>query len=106
HTRFDCDWSSDVCSSDLIRESLEIALRMSGRHPGQRLRRCAEVPMPGAQPRPGFAGGLVDECVRFLLMPLETRPGPIEPDREPIFFPAGDLRAAERAFRPALQPQE
>src|SRR2546430_12819551 len=22
HTRFDCDWSSDVCSSDLHRESL------------------------------------------------------------------------------------
>ena len=62
--------------------------------------------MPGAQPRPGLAGGLVDECVRFFLMPLEARPGPIEPDREPVFFPAGDLRTAERAFRPALQPQE
>src|SRR2546430_4786264 len=22
HTRFDCDWSSDVCSSDLLREPL------------------------------------------------------------------------------------
>src|SRR5256886_3444440 len=22
HTRFDCDWSSDVCSSDLTREAL------------------------------------------------------------------------------------
>src|SRR2546430_9693670 len=22
HTRFDCDWSSDVCSSDLVLESL------------------------------------------------------------------------------------
>src|SRR2546430_12512086 len=30
HTRFDCDWSSDVCSSDL-------ALRQvaGGRHPGE-----------------------------------------------------------------------
>src|SRR5256886_3303983 len=27
HTRFDCDWSSDVCSSDL-------ALQMTGRAPG------------------------------------------------------------------------
>src|SRR2546427_8416870 len=26
HTRFDCDWSSDVCSSDLI-SSCELALR-------------------------------------------------------------------------------
>src|SRR2546430_7432007 len=22
HTRFDCDWSSDVCSSDLVREAM------------------------------------------------------------------------------------
>src|SRR2546430_11106192 len=28
HTRFDCDWSSDVCSSDLLAEELE-ALDMS-----------------------------------------------------------------------------
>src|SRR5256886_5225253 len=25
HTRFDCDWSSDVCSSDLSRSGLEPA---------------------------------------------------------------------------------
>src|SRR2546427_2837542 len=25
HTRFDCDWSSDVCSSDLISSSLGIS---------------------------------------------------------------------------------
>src|SRR2546430_11333339 len=25
HTRFDCDWSSDVCSSDLARPSLHFA---------------------------------------------------------------------------------
>src|SRR5256886_3838989 len=27
HTRFDCDWSSDVCSSDLARLALQQALR-------------------------------------------------------------------------------
>src|SRR5438270_7266885 len=25
HTRFDCDWSSDVCSSDLSEEHLDVA---------------------------------------------------------------------------------
>src|SRR5256886_8288053 len=25
HTRFDCDWSSDVCSSDLMQESFVLA---------------------------------------------------------------------------------
>src|SRR2546427_8053470 len=30
HTRFDCDWSSDVCSSDLIPERMTARLRMSG----------------------------------------------------------------------------
>src|SRR2546427_6158046 len=26
HTRFDCDWSSDVCSSDLIMRALQVHL--------------------------------------------------------------------------------
>src|SRR2546427_9496903 len=32
HTRFDCDWSSDVCSSDLVDDELEQAhsLRLDG----------------------------------------------------------------------------
>src|SRR2546427_6093901 len=34
HTRFDCDWSSDVCSSDLIGDSLNeqnnLGLTLSG----------------------------------------------------------------------------
>src|SRR5256886_12739092 len=25
HTRFDCDWSSDVCSSDLLAENVVVA---------------------------------------------------------------------------------
>src|SRR5256886_13567646 len=33
HTRFDCDWSSDVCSSDLVldknKERMELALTMN-----------------------------------------------------------------------------
>src|SRR2546430_11805997 len=35
HTRFDCDWSSDVCSSDLYVETVfgrRLYLRISGRY--------------------------------------------------------------------------
>src|SRR5438270_12194378 len=38
HTRFDCDWSSDVCSSDLSRRGFHLCqpgrdvLRRAGRH--------------------------------------------------------------------------
>src|SRR5205085_7137822 len=38
HTRFDCDWSSDVCSSDLQtarrrrRKQLRISVRRNGEH--------------------------------------------------------------------------
>src|SRR2546430_14583747 len=31
HTRFDCDWSSDVCSSDLAAKVIEDAHEMAGR---------------------------------------------------------------------------
>src|SRR5579859_7396667 len=35
HTRFDCDWSSDVCSSDLIGDHLQHAgMRQVQRVPG------------------------------------------------------------------------
>src|SRR5256886_5999420 len=33
HTRFDCDWSSDVCSSDLIGEGLTTEVWWSPNHP-------------------------------------------------------------------------
>src|SRR2546430_6008254 len=56
HTRFDCDWSSDVCSSDLVAE-----LYQKGRmaYPGQRhmpLRqlgknRATMLPMAARDPR-------------------------------------------------------
>src|SRR5256886_13271748 len=31
HTRFDCDWSSDVCSSDLLRRGAGMASRLQAR---------------------------------------------------------------------------
>src|SRR5260370_23302138 len=33
HTRFKCDWSSDVCSSDLFSAKLPASLAHSGLHP-------------------------------------------------------------------------
>src|SRR5688572_683793 len=45
HTRFDCDWSSDVCSSDLRRAVRDARIALSG--PGRARHR------PGAGDRPG-----------------------------------------------------
>src|SRR6266567_6121863 len=35
HTRFDCDWSSDVCSSDLLHRIEARRLDLDGRKPGR-----------------------------------------------------------------------
>src|SRR3989475_12781388 len=35
HTRFDCDWSSDVCSSDLIRDIKKVHDIISETHPAK-----------------------------------------------------------------------
>src|SRR2546430_3123718 len=32
HTRFDCDWSSDVCSSDLVHVDVWVPLMLAGTH--------------------------------------------------------------------------
>src|SRR2546430_7368237 len=37
HTRFDCDWSSDVCSSDLVQH---------GRRESDGIRQCGDQPAP------------------------------------------------------------
>src|SRR2546430_4210596 len=55
HTRFDCDWSSDVCSSDLFRSALP---RFVGR--ARHLSSCSgdfmspHYLLQGYQPRPAF----------------------------------------------------
>src|SRR2546430_3404782 len=45
HTRFDCDWSSDVCSSDLLAEHDEPARAPDGTRTARVLVRAA-VPLP------------------------------------------------------------
>src|SRR5205085_3822776 len=32
HTRFDCDWSSDVCSSDLVTQLIEQCKKAGAKH--------------------------------------------------------------------------
>src|SRR3989475_1447456 len=50
HTRFDCDWSSDVCSSDLLRYLLDrfggnLELALAAYHAGEtRVSRESRVP--------------------------------------------------------------
>src|SRR2546430_3187486 len=43
HTRFDCDWSSDVCSSDLLRDLALQRLPRHCEHRSQRLPRNADA---------------------------------------------------------------
>src|SRR2546427_2282665 len=70
HTRFDCDWSSDVCSSDL-----------GGGSPGWRAcRRGLSLPLrpPHAPQRPGPGGSLAARLCRPC---ARRRPGRLEGTR-------------------------
>src|SRR2546430_15894385 len=88
HTRFDCDWSSDVCSSDLVQLELQALLRQ--------------------------AGGATDEAVRLMReaavledrMPAEFGPPPdVKPAHElfgEMLLGAGRAAEAQREFARAL----
>src|SRR2546427_3014674 len=47
HTRFDCDWSSDVCSSDLVFDLIEALPAVASAVPGARLRVVGPAGSPG-----------------------------------------------------------
>src|SRR2546430_635974 len=68
HTRFDCDWSSDVCSSDLWITSLELTFRGSvTQDPDDFLKRITYRPDPSYPPLAQRAGihGLVNLQVKL-----------------------------------------
>src|SRR5688572_33414737 len=52
HTRFDCDWSSDVCSSDLVVDDVEAALLLLPDRVGELV---AVVPRPADLDVPAVA---------------------------------------------------
>src|SRR5688572_32612651 len=63
HTRFDCDWSSDVCSSDLVAADAArgpplapAAARGARRTDGSGLRTFRTAAPAGERPRPGSGG--------------------------------------------------
>src|SRR2546430_16310910 len=55
HTRFDCDWSSDVCSSDLV-----VPLRMASSAPSSAMTRSSSAVSVGngSGARPPVKGGV------------------------------------------------
>src|SRR5205085_5106672 len=57
HTRFDCDWSSDVCSSDLDPPG-----KPRGDRPTSYLRRLYSFGGVGAAETSGAGGGSVGAC--------------------------------------------
>src|SRR6266478_8429772 len=68
HTRFDCDWSSDVCSSDLSRTDLERRTRLTG---GLVPRRISEAKSWG-----GFLNGKLAHASELIILErlLDFRP--------------------------------
>src|SRR2546430_5514409 len=66
HTRFDCDWSSDVCSSDLLFLVVLIVARLVA----MALRR----PVTGSRELLGFAGGASLGVLTAVLFKLWNSP--------------------------------
>src|SRR2546430_1078574 len=54
HTRFDCDWSSDVCSSDLDRMSTGYHSSRAAEAPGVRVQRLGTTEVDGRVSRLRF----------------------------------------------------
>src|SRR2546430_14861178 len=79
HTRFDCDWSSDVCSSDLADQTLEyfVLIYWAGRsfeplgNPAAtlRLRQMHEIGADGiAVGTTGLLGGFAGQCFQVRML--------------------------------------
>src|SRR5688572_32533961 len=60
HTRFDCDWSSDVCSSDLLRLSIVFGGAPAGADPAALLEPVQRGIERALADRQRVAGGLLD----------------------------------------------
>src|SRR3989475_12438158 len=81
HTRFDCDWSSDVCSSDLLLlEPRDPPAQVRERHQATRVRRAPRVfagsRVPGVGPRNVAAYGEAPRATSHSLSGPALPPGP------------------------------
>src|SRR5688572_31829830 len=72
HTRFDCDWSSDVCSSDL--EATELREAIAGHH--------------NVKPEQVFVGNGSDEVLAHAFAALLKQP-------KPLLFPRSEEHTSE-----------
>src|SRR6478736_8641554 len=91
HTRFDCDWSSDVCSSDLVRGQVEGKWRDD--QISTRLRAKA-TEMVGKLER----GGTLAEEAAAIGSKVETATG-FRRDASPPGVPSGLITAAFRTAK-------
>src|SRR5256886_5369136 len=94
HTRFDCDWSSDVCSSDLASPEAALAGIEVGMPIYQALRRCPDLVI--LPPRLSL--------YRRAAQALEAILAPVVPVIEPhvLGHVYGDLTGTRKLFGPAL----
>src|SRR5688572_20522983 len=120
HTRFDCDWSSDVCSSDLVQahvrssphaDSPVIVLRLQ---PLSGKDRYARTPDKGLDPFPGFTIGVTLIRPRSLgalhiqsrdpLQPAKMDPRYLSHEADTQVFLDGVRLARKLSQQPSLKP--
>src|SRR5688572_33384058 len=87
HTRFDCDWSSDVCSSDL--EATELREAIAGHH--------------NVKPEQVFVGNGSDEVLAHAFAALLKQP-------KPLLFPRSEERRVGKEcssrWEPSIEPRD
>src|SRR5256886_13433065 len=83
HTRFDCDWSSDVCSSDLMMQAVvQHGSGWTSRIPGFQLDQCgktgtSQIPVNGKYTDDvwaSFVGFLPAKKPRFTMLVVVHKP--------------------------------
>src|SRR5256886_6038943 len=75
HTRFDCDWSSDVCSSDLHQAARDVAAQAAGAHSAR---------LPTAVPRATRQMRRRAQAFTITVMTNSTRPTSNMADRKSV----------------------
>src|SRR5207237_5241550 len=96
HTRFKCDWSSDVCSSDLLEAlSKRTHKRVILTELGYRATRdaaMAPATWPESDPNPHFDGEHQASCYRAALSTLWGKKWLAGVDRKSVVYGRGEAR--------------